>query len=124
MLAAAGGLSLGLSLLSAIALGCRSRPSARSTRSCWPPAGAAGPLTPVAMVWAIGFPVVRVMHAALISVYAGEAVAVPHGWVDFIVYNILPERALRDRVLVAARELRPALVVAHRAIATRWPRST
>ena len=89
-LAAAGGLSLALSLFSALALGL---PLAAVgalyeillARGRVP----LGPLTPAAMVWVVGFPVVRVMHAALISLYAGESFAVPNGWVDFIVYNIL-----------------------------------
>jgi len=89
-LAATGGLSLGLSLFSAIALGV---PLAAVgvvyeillARGSVP----LGPLTPVAMVWVVGFPAVRVAHAALISMYAGDAVAVPNGWVDFIVYNII-----------------------------------
>jgi hypothetical protein len=89
-MAATGGLSLGLSLFSAIALGL---PLAAVgalyeillARGRVP----LGPLTPVAMVWLIGFPAVRIMHAALISMYAGDAVAVPNGWVDFIVYNII-----------------------------------
>jgi len=46
-------------------------------------------LTPVALYWAVAFPVVRVLHAAMLSLYAGEAVAVPFGWVDFIVYQIV-----------------------------------
>jgi hypothetical protein len=46
-------------------------------------------LTPVAMYWAIAFPVVRVLHAGVLSLYAGEEVAVPFGWVDFIVYQVL-----------------------------------
>jgi len=46
-------------------------------------------LTPVALYWAVAFPVVRVLHAAILSLYAGEAVAVPFGWVDFIVYQIV-----------------------------------
>ena len=89
-LAAAGGLSLGLSLFSAIALGL---PLAAVgalyemllARGRVP----LGPLTPVAMVWVVGFPAVRIVHAALISMYAGDAVAVPNGWVDFVIYNLL-----------------------------------
>ncbi len=89
-MAATGGLSLGLSLFSAIALGL---PLAAVgalyeillARGRVP----LGPLTPVAMVWLVGFPAVRIMHAALISLYAGEAFVVPHGWLDFLVYNLL-----------------------------------
>lgn len=46
-------------------------------------------LTPVALYWAVAFPVVRVLHAGLLALYAGEAVAVPFGWLDFIVYQVL-----------------------------------
>jgi hypothetical protein len=46
-------------------------------------------LTPVALYWAIAFPVVRVLHAGVLSLYAGEEVAVPFGWVDFIVYQVV-----------------------------------
>jgi hypothetical protein len=46
-------------------------------------------LTPVALYWAVAFPLVRIIHAGAVSVYAGEAVAVPHGWLDFIVYQVL-----------------------------------
>jgi hypothetical protein len=46
-------------------------------------------LTPVALYWAVAFPLVRILHAAVLDVYAGESVAVPHGWLDFIVYQVL-----------------------------------
>jgi len=46
-------------------------------------------LTPVALYWAVAFPVVRVLHAWALSLYAGEEVAVPFGWLSFIVYQIL-----------------------------------
>jgi hypothetical protein len=46
-------------------------------------------LTPVVLFWAVAFPVVRIVHAAILDVYAGESVAVPHGWLDFIVYQVL-----------------------------------
>jgi hypothetical protein len=46
-------------------------------------------LTPVALYWAVAFPLVRILHAGAVSVYAGDAVAVPHGWLDFIVYQVL-----------------------------------
>lgn len=48
-----------------------------------------GMLTPVALYWAVGFPMVRVLHAGLVDLYAGSAVAVPHGWLDFVVYQVL-----------------------------------
>ena len=46
-------------------------------------------LTPVALYWVVAFPLVRIIHAAALSLYAGDAVAVPHGWLDFIVYQML-----------------------------------
>jgi hypothetical protein len=48
-----------------------------------------GMLTPVALYWAVGFPVVRVLHAGLLDLYAGPRVAVPFGWLDFVVYQVL-----------------------------------
>ena len=89
-LAAGGGLSLGLSLFSGLALGVPLAAVGAFYEILLATGRAPlGPLTPVAIVWAVGFPLVRIMHAALISVWAGEAVAVPHGWVDFIVYNVI-----------------------------------
>ena len=46
-------------------------------------------LTPVALYWVVAFPLVRIIHAAALSLYAGDAVAVPHGWLDFVVYQML-----------------------------------
>jgi hypothetical protein len=46
-------------------------------------------LTPVVLFWAVAFPLTRVLHAAVLDLYAGEAVAVPNGWLDFIVYQVL-----------------------------------
>ena len=48
-----------------------------------------GPLAPMALFWAIGFPIARVINAVVVSLVAGDAVAVPHGWLDYIVYNML-----------------------------------
>jgi hypothetical protein len=48
-----------------------------------------GPLTPIAIYWAIAFPIARVIHAAVVSLVAGDPVAVPHGWLDFVVYQML-----------------------------------
>jgi hypothetical protein len=44
-------------------------------------------LTPVALYFAVTFPVARVIEAALVDLYAGSAVAVPHGWLDYVVYQ-------------------------------------
>jgi hypothetical protein len=46
-------------------------------------------LTPVALYWAVAFTVARVIEAALVELYAGSAAAVPHGWLDFVVYQAL-----------------------------------
>ncbi len=48
-----------------------------------------GPLGPMALFWAIGFPLARAINAASVNVFAGDPVAVPHGWLDFMVYNML-----------------------------------
>lgn len=48
-----------------------------------------GPLAPMAIFWAIGFPLARVINAVVVSLVAGDAIAVPHGWLDYIVYNML-----------------------------------
>ena len=46
-------------------------------------------LTPVVLFWVVAFPLARIVHAGVLDVYAGESVAVPHGWLDFIVYQVL-----------------------------------
>jgi hypothetical protein len=46
-------------------------------------------LTPVALYFAVAFPVGRVIEAALVDLYAGSAVAVPHGWLDYVIYQAL-----------------------------------
>jgi hypothetical protein len=48
-----------------------------------------GTLAPAALVWLIAFPPIRIVHAALIDLVAGEPAAVPHGWAAFIVYQVL-----------------------------------
>jgi len=48
-----------------------------------------GPLGPMALFWAIGFPLSRAVNAASVNLFAGDPVAVPHGWLDFMVYNML-----------------------------------
>ena len=50
---------------------------------------ALGMLTPVALYWAIAFPLGRVFEAAVVDLYAGSGVAVPHGWLDYVVYQVL-----------------------------------
>jgi len=46
-------------------------------------------LTPVALYWIVAFPLVRMLHAWVLAQYAGEAVAVPFGWLDFFVFQVL-----------------------------------
>jgi hypothetical protein len=46
-----------------------------------------GVLTPVALYWAVAFTVSRVIQTALLDLYAGSEVAVPHGWLDFVAYQ-------------------------------------
>jgi len=46
-------------------------------------------LTPVALYFAVAFPVGRVIEAGLVDLSAGSAVAVPHGWLDYLVYQAL-----------------------------------
>jgi hypothetical protein len=48
-----------------------------------------GVLTPVALYWAVAFTVARVFQTALLDLYAGSDVAVPHGWLDFLAYQAL-----------------------------------
>jgi hypothetical protein len=48
-----------------------------------------GVLTPVALYWAVAFSVCRVFQTALLDLYAGSDVAVPHGWLDFLAYQAL-----------------------------------
>ena len=48
-----------------------------------------GPLGPMALFWAVGFPLSRAVNAASVNVFAGDPVAVPHGWLDFMLYNML-----------------------------------
>jgi hypothetical protein len=48
-----------------------------------------GMLTPVALYWAVAFTVCRVFQTALLDLYAGSEVAVPHGWLDFVTYQAL-----------------------------------
>jgi hypothetical protein len=48
-----------------------------------------GMLTPVALYWAVAFTLCRVFQTTLLDLYAGSEVAVPHGWLDFVVYQAL-----------------------------------
>jgi len=89
-LAAAGGLSPLLSILSIIGLGV---PLAAVgvlyevllAKGKVP----LGPLAPMAAVWLVGFPVARVLHALVVAPFDTSDIVVPNGWLDFVVYNIL-----------------------------------
>ena len=48
-----------------------------------------GTLGPMAVIWVIAFPPIRVAHAAVVDLVAGQDVAVPYGWAAFIVYQVL-----------------------------------
>jgi hypothetical protein len=48
-----------------------------------------GVLTPMALYWAVAFTLARVFQTALLDLYAGSEVAVPHGWLDFLAYQAL-----------------------------------
>jgi hypothetical protein len=89
-LAAAGDLGLQVALFAGVALGV---PLALAGAGYEILLGqgrvALGMLTPVALYWALGFPVVRVFHAGLLELYAGPGVAVRYGWLDFVVYQLL-----------------------------------
>lgn len=89
-LAAAGGLGLDVALFAGVALGVPLALAGAGyeillARGRVP----LGMLTPVALYWAVGFPVVRVLHAGLLDLYAGPRVAVPFGWLDFVIYQVL-----------------------------------
>jgi hypothetical protein len=48
-----------------------------------------GTLSGAAMVWAVAWAPIRVLHAAVIDVFAGDPVAMPQGFASFVVYQIL-----------------------------------
>jgi hypothetical protein len=48
-----------------------------------------GTLAPAALLWVIVFPPSCVVDAALVDLAAGSNVAVPNGWLAFIVYQVL-----------------------------------
>jgi len=48
-----------------------------------------GTLSSAAMVWVVLFPPIRVVHAVVIDLMAGDPVAVPHGLLSFAVYQVL-----------------------------------
>jgi len=48
-----------------------------------------GTLSGAAMVWAVAWAPIRVIHAAVVDVFAGNPVAMPQGFASFVVYQVL-----------------------------------
>jgi hypothetical protein len=48
-----------------------------------------GTVSGAAMVWAVAWAPIRVLHAAVVDVFAGNPVAMPQGFASFVVYQIL-----------------------------------
>jgi len=48
-----------------------------------------GMLAPAALLWAVAFPPARLLEAALTDLTAGDPVAMPNGWLAFMVYQVL-----------------------------------
>jgi hypothetical protein len=48
-----------------------------------------GTLTGAAMLWAVAWPVIRVIHGALVDLIAGNGIATPNGILGFLVYQVL-----------------------------------
>jgi hypothetical protein len=48
-----------------------------------------GTLSGAAMVWAVAFAPIRVIHAAVVDIAAGDPVAMPQGFLSFVVYQVL-----------------------------------
>ncbi len=87
---AAGGLSLDVALFGGVTLGVPLALAGAGYEILLARGKAPlGMLTPVAMYWAVAFPLVRVLHAGLLELYAGPSVAIPYGWLDFVVYQVL-----------------------------------
>jgi hypothetical protein len=90
ILAATGGLSLAVTLVASVGLAIPLALAGAGydilvARGRIP----LGPLAPAALYWVVAFPLARVAHAAVVNLAAGDPVAVPHGWLDFVVYNAL-----------------------------------
>ena len=89
-LAAAGGLSPGLAVVSIIGLGLPLAAVGAYYEILLAKGKVPlGPMAPMAIVWVVGFPAARVIHALLLSAFDRSDVVVPHGWLDFVVYNVL-----------------------------------
>jgi hypothetical protein len=48
-----------------------------------------GTLSGAAMLWAVAWPVIRVIHGAVVDVIAGNGLATPNGILGFFVYQVL-----------------------------------
>jgi hypothetical protein len=48
-----------------------------------------GTLSGAAMVWAVAWAPIRIIHAVVIDVFAGDPVAMPQGFASFVVYQVL-----------------------------------
>ena len=48
-----------------------------------------GTLTGAAMLWAVAWPVIRVVHGAIVDLIAGNGIATPGGILSFFVYQML-----------------------------------
>jgi hypothetical protein len=48
-----------------------------------------GTLSGAAMVWAVAWAPIRVLHAMVIDLFAGDPVAMPQGFASFVVYQVL-----------------------------------
>jgi len=48
-----------------------------------------GTVAGAAMVWAIAWPVIRVVHGAIVDLIAGNGIATPNGILGFLVYQVI-----------------------------------
>jgi hypothetical protein len=48
-----------------------------------------GTLTGAAMLWAVAWPLTRVIHGALVDLIAGNGIATPNGILSFFVYQVI-----------------------------------
>ena len=48
-----------------------------------------GTLTGAAMLWAVAWPVIRVVHGALVDLIAGNGIATPNGILGFFIYQMI-----------------------------------
>ena len=48
-----------------------------------------GTLSGAAMVWAVAWPVIRVVHGAIVDLIAGNGIATPNGILGFFVYQVI-----------------------------------